>query len=388
MENWQSVMFVSMRNNTTLLQDVRAPAIYILWIFIGNFILLNLFLAILLDAFLEDDEGLSAEELEELRRKRIKKKLHKKMLQERKLVKMDIQELKALTRPAPSWVLFGEKPPSEEDLEDLDEEQIVGLLKEIKILKKGKEELARIKMYVGMECQSSFFVFSQENWFRSLCYKAIKHGMWETVVLTLISLSSFKLFYDTFFLEDKRVNLRSQISGYADDAFNYLFIIEMVTKLIAMGVVMDEGSYLRDTWNQMDFFIVTSSIADMALVGSDLKALKILRMLRTLRPLRFLTHNVGLKLIVNALIGSVGGIVNVMLVIGVVFLIFAIIGVNFYSGKFFFCNIDPYTLQTRQDCEYAGGSWELWDHNFDFTGRAFLSFFIVASLEGWPDIMI
>lgn len=207
-------------------------------------------------------------------------------------------------------------------------------------------------------------------------------------MLTLISLSSFKLFYDTFFLEDTEVNLRSKISKYADDAFNYLFIIEMVTKLIAMGVVMDEGSYLRDTWNQMDFFIVTSSIADMALVGSDLKALKILRMLRTLRPLRFLTHNVGLKLIVNALIGSVGGIVNVMLVIGVVFLIFAIIGVNFYAGKFFFCNIDPYTLHTRQDCEYAGGAWEVWDHNFDRTGRAFLTFFIIASLEGWPDIMI
>jgi hypothetical protein len=107
MENWQSVMFVSMRNNTTLIEDIRAPAIYILWIFIGNFILLNLFLAILLDAFLEDDEGLSDEELEELRRKRVKKKLHKKMLQERKLVKMDIQELKALNNPVASRLHFG-----------------------------------------------------------------------------------------------------------------------------------------------------------------------------------------------------------------------------------------------------------------------------------------
>jgi hypothetical protein len=38
-----------------------------LWIFIGNFILLNLFLAILLDAFLEDGEPLSEEEIEFLR---------------------------------------------------------------------------------------------------------------------------------------------------------------------------------------------------------------------------------------------------------------------------------------------------------------------------------
>jgi len=41
----------------------------------------------------------------------------------------------------------------------------------------------------------------------------------------------------------------------------------MVWKLIALGVIMDENSYLRDTWNQMDFFIVTASIMDMALEG-------------------------------------------------------------------------------------------------------------------------
>lgn len=138
----------------------------------------------------------------------------------------------------------------------------------------------------------------------------------------------------------------------------------------------------------MDFFIVTASIFDMALQGRDLKVLKILRMLRTLRPLRFLTHNVGLKMIVNALIGSVSGIVNVGLVIGVVFLMFGIFGVNLYSGKFFYCSLEPYLLHTQKECEYAGGSWELYDHNFDAIGRSWLTFFIIASLEGWPDIFV
>ena len=35
---------------------------YISWIFIGNFILLNLFLAVLIDAFAEEDEELEAED--------------------------------------------------------------------------------------------------------------------------------------------------------------------------------------------------------------------------------------------------------------------------------------------------------------------------------------
>ena len=129
----------------------------------------------------------------------------------------------------------------------------------------------------------------------------------------------------------------------------------MLTKLLALGLIMDEGSYLRDSWNMMDFFIVISSIFDMALSGKNLNSLKILRMLRTLRPLRFLTHNVGLKLIVNALIGSIGGISNVLIVVAIVFLIFAILFVNFYAGQFFYCSLDPYVLHTQPECEFAGG---------------------------------
>lgn len=138
----------------------------------------------------------------------------------------------------------------------------------------------------------------------------------------------------------------------------------------------------------MDFFIVTASIFDMALEGQDLESLKVLRMLRTLRPLRFLTHNIGMKLIVNGLIGSVGGISNVMLVVAVVILIFAILFVNIYQGKFFYCSIDTYILHTQTECEFAGGAWELYDHNFDTSLRAWITLYIVASLEGWPDIMV
>jgi hypothetical protein len=95
-----------------------------------------------------------------------------------------------------------------------------------------------------------------------------------------------------------------------------------------------------------------------------------------------------MKLIVNALIGSVGGITNVLLVVAVVYLIFAILFVNLYKGRFFYCSVDPYILHTRQDCEYAGGNWELYDHNFDSANRGWTTLYIVASLEGWPDIFI
>ena len=91
----------------------------------------------------------------------------------------------------------------------------------------------------------------------------------------LIVASSLKLAFDTYFMGATEVTIVSVVSGQIDLFFNFSFIIEMGVKLIAIGLVMDEGSYLRENWNQLDFFIVTSSIFDMSLQGRDLKFIKI-----------------------------------------------------------------------------------------------------------------
>ena len=107
----------------------------------------------------------------------------------------------------------------------------------------------------------------------------------------------------------------------------------MVIKIVAIGLIMDDGSYLRDNWNRLDFFIVWASMVELAL--SDLPIdIKIFRMLRVLRPLRFISHNVAMRLIVGALIESVGSIMNVLSVVLVMFLIFAIVGFSFFAGGF------------------------------------------------------
>jgi hypothetical protein len=126
-----------------------------------------------------------------------------------------------------------------------------------------------------------------------------------------------------------------------------LFIIEMTIKICALGFVMDKGSYLRESWNRLDFFIVMSSIIDMSASGLNIPIIKLLRMLRVLRPLRFINHNKDLRMIVVALLESMNHIINVMIVIAVVYLIFAIVGVSLFGGKFFYCNIDMYNIQSE-----------------------------------------
>ena len=92
-------------------------------------------------------------------------------------------------------------------------------------------------------------------------------------------------------------------------------------------------------------------------------------------------------MIVAALFESVGSIINVSVVVLIIWMMFAIYGMNTYMGMFFYCSKEPYKLNTRWVCQDAGGEWLRFDSNFDNIGQAMVTLFIVSSLEGWPDIM-
>ncbi len=47
-------------------------------------------------------------------------------------------------------------------------------------------------------------------------------------------------------------------------------------KILAFGFVLDKGSYLKDNWNIMDFFIVCSSLLDVSLDSIDLPIIKVI----------------------------------------------------------------------------------------------------------------
>ena len=147
-----------------------------------------------------------------------------------------------------------------------------------------------------------------------------------------------------------------------------MFNLECILKVIALGFAMDDGSYLRDSWNKLDFFIVVTANIDMMLSGTEIPALKVLRMLRMIRPLRVISHNPQLKMIVAALFESVGSIVNVSFIVLIVWLMFAIYGMNTFMGMFFYCSEEPYKYNTKWVCEDHGAEWLKFDSNFDDIG--------------------
>ena len=205
--------------------------------------------------------------------------------------------------------------------------------------------------------------------------------------MLLIGFSSIKLATESYFVDEPEGSTVLTVSEDLDKVFNHCFNVECVLKILALGFAMDEGSYLRDSWNKLDFFIVVTSNIDMILANTDIPALKVLRMLRMIRPLRVISHNPQLKMIVAALAKSVAPIGNVAVIVMIIWLMFAIYGMNTFMGMFFYCTEEPYTYGTQWVCEDHGGEWKKFDSNFDDIGGSMTTLFIVASLEGWPDIM-
>lgn len=64
---------------------------------------------------------------------------------------------------------------------------------------------------------------------------------------------------------------------------------------------------------------------------------KVFRILRVIRPLRIINRNEGLKLSIHTLFKALPGILNVILVSLLIYLIFGVIGINYFKGSYFYC---------------------------------------------------
>ncbi|MED6275028.1 Voltage-dependent T-type calcium channel subunit alpha-1I, partial [Characodon lateralis] len=159
-----------------------------------------------------------------------------------------------------------------------------------------------------------------------------------------------------------------------------------------MGLYMGEQAYLRSSWNVLDGFLVFVSLIDivvsMAGGAKILGVLRVLRLLRTLRPLRVISRAPGLKLVVETLITSLKPIGNIVLICCAFFIIFGILGVQLFKGKFFYClGADVKNITNKSDCLQANYKWVHHKYNFDNLGQALMSLFVLASKDGWVNIM-
>lgn len=91
------------------------------------------------------------------------------------------------------------------------------------------------------------------------------------------------------------------------------------------------------------------------------------------------------QVVVNALVKAIPSIFNVLVVCLVFWLIFGIVGVQFFNGKFFKCVDENKTrlpvsvVENRNQCDHLNYTWENSDINFDNVFNAYLALFQVVS---------
>ncbi|XP_039188141.1 sodium channel protein type 1 subunit alpha isoform X2 [Crotalus tigris] len=247
-------------------------------------------------------------------------------------------------------------------------------------------------------CQVSVEDGRGKQWWslRKTCFRIVEHNWFETFIVFMILLSSGALAFEDIYIEQRKTI--KTILEYADKVFTYIFILEMLLKWVAYGY----QTYFTNAWCWLDFLIVDVSLVSLtanALGYSELGAIKSLRTLRALRPLRALSRFEGMRVVVNALLGAIPSIMNVLLVCLIFWLIFSIMGVNLFAGKFYHCvntttgemfKIDE--VANMSECENLINAnetarWKNVKVNFDNVGFGYLSLLQVATFKGWMDIM-
>ncbi|KQS30169.1 uncharacterized protein Dere_GG19319, isoform V [Drosophila erecta] len=221
-------------------------------------------------------------------------------------------------------------------------------------------------------------------------FQLIENKYFETAVITMILMSSLALALEDVHLPQRPI--LQDILYYMDRIFTVIFFLEMLIKWLALGFKV----YFTNAWCWLDFVIVMVSLINFvaSLVGAGgIQAFKTMRTLRALRPLRAMSRMQGMRVVVNALVQAIPSIFNVLLVCLIFWLIFAIMGVQLFAGKYFKCEdmngtkLSHEIIPNRNACESENYTWVNSAMNFDHVGNAYLCLFQVATFKGWIQIM-
>ncbi|XP_008410035.1 sodium channel protein type 4 subunit alpha-like isoform X2 [Poecilia reticulata] len=226
--------------------------------------------------------------------------------------------------------------------------------------------------------------------FRKACLLIVQHRLFEIFIIFIILLSSAALALEDTLLFHRPV--LQMVLDKADQVFTFLFLMEMLLKWTAFGF----RKYFSSFWCWLDFLILDVSLFSSVgvMLGYSAAYLRTLRALRTLRvPSRFK----GMRVVLRDMAAIAPSMCNSLLVVVFVWLIFSILGVNMFAGKFAYCSNHTddviFEVDNRTQCyelndnSSTGIFWKYNDFNFDHVGMGLLSLLIMATSTGWTEII-
>uniref|UniRef100_A0A669DH26 Voltage-dependent L-type calcium channel subunit alpha n=1 Tax=Oreochromis niloticus TaxID=8128 RepID=A0A669DH26_ORENI len=395
-EDWTSIMYNGiMAYGGPVIPGILVSIYFIILFVCGNYILLNVFLAIAVDNLAEAESLTSAQKEKFKPAEIICSMIAKKLAEQRAKIegmpttaKLKIDEFESNVNEVKDPF-----PPADFPGDDEEEEP------EIPISPRPRPmaDLQLKEEAVPLPEASSFFIFGPQNKFRKLCYKIINASSFTNLILLFILLSSISLAAEDP-IDPK--SYRNQILAYADIVFTSVFTIEIVLKMTVYGAFMHKGSFCRNSFNILDLIVVGVSLLSMGMESSAISVVKILRVLRVLRPLRAINRAKGLKHVVQCVFVAIKTIGNIVLVTLLLNFMFACIGVQLFKGKFYSCtDVSKVTEEecqgfylkhmenSLQDTVVAKREWLNNDFNFDNVLNGILALFTVSTFEGWPKLL-
>ena len=464
-EDWNAVMYDGMAANGSW-----SALYFVALLVIGNFLVLNLFIAILLINFGQQE---ISTEYESTRNVLESVSFFKYMSKEKKKLEKSEEELekqrfwdelpdKAFApRALSNWECLAdiilERVWEEERIEREAEEARIAAetaareaaIAEERAIAEGRLQRAKKGQLVSFGMESgvadgplcgprpgagpkplrefegkSLMVFPIDHKFRVICHKIVDDKQFEWLIMAFIVISSFTMVFES----PKAMENQSTADALeaVDIVFTLIFAAEMGMKLVAYGLYLeDKDSYLRDPWNCMDGFIVVIAIFGKIMSSANMGWVRALRTMRVLRPLRVISRVQELKVVVNALLNSMPGLANVLLVSLLFWVIFGILGMQLFMGSFARCDDEDVDERskcvdgwvngtvsmawdsvaqecnhpslvglTRETCvgefnqtEYRERSWSSDDMNFDNIFNAMQTLFEMSTTEGWTAVM-
>jgi hypothetical protein len=200
----------------------------------------------------------------------------------------------------------------------------------------------------------------------------------------------------------------------SDLAFNIVFSVEMLLKMMSLGLVPPwKGvvEYFKDAWNIFDAFMVAVGWLIMIPPQTTNSNINTLRALRALRPLRTISRFESIKYVVRGCFAALPLLASVYLLVLLFLWVFSIVGLLAFNSTYHYLCIDQsyYNITeadyfSYDDPDMSGcGSWRYCPANFTCTffqkstatneagwdniGTSLLTLIQLLTLTGWDFIM-
>ncbi|XP_051959881.1 voltage-dependent N-type calcium channel subunit alpha-1B [Xyrauchen texanus] len=246
----------------------------------------------------------------------------------------------------------------------------------------------------------SLFIFSEDNVIRKYAKRITEWPPFEYLILTTIIANCIVLALEQHLPAMDKTPMSERLDD-TEPYFIGIFCFEAGIKIIALGFVFHKDSYLRNGWNVMDFVVVLTGI--LTTVGSEFD-LRTLRAVRVLRPLKLVSGIPSLQVVLKSIMKAMVPLLQIGLLLFFAIVMFAIIGVEFYMGKFHFTcfklgtgeKVGDYPCGSESPSRLCANGTECKDDwkgpnfgitNFDNILFAILTVFQCITMEGWTDVL-